>query len=175
MSKDKPGRFDLQALFGALDAQRRARGLTWAAAVRDMSGPFAGGGSRRLAVSTVTRLRTQPVAEGDGVLQMLGWLGGTPESFVPGCPVEAVPLPAVAPDSTRRVLRMDTRKLHAAVDAARVSRGLTWDEAAREIGRWSAGSLAHLSKGGRTGFPHVMRITAWLGRPLADFVRLTSR
>ena len=38
-----------------------------------------------------------------------------------------------------------------------------------------AGSLMNLSKGGRMGFPHVMRMTRWLDMPLAPFVRITSR
>jgi hypothetical protein len=39
----------------------------------------------------------------------------------------------------------------------------------------SGGSLMNLSKGGRFGFPHVMRVTRWLGEPLARFTRTTSR
>jgi hypothetical protein len=39
----------------------------------------------------------------------------------------------------------------------------------------SAGSLMNLSNGGRMGFPQVMRMTGWLGLPLARFTRITSR
>jgi hypothetical protein len=67
-------------------------------------------------------------------------------------------------------LRFDTQKLHAAVNAQRVARGLTWQHVANEIGLGQT-TLTHLSKGGRTGFPHVMRITRWLGRPAAEFTR----
>jgi hypothetical protein len=70
-------------------------------------------------------------------------------------------------------LRLDTRKLHAAVNAQRVTRGLTWQQAADEIGVGTL-TLTHLSKGGRTGFPHVMRITGWLGRPAAEFTRASA-
>lgn len=168
------GDFSLAALYAALDEQRRSRGLTWAGAVREMSWPFTQGASRPLAVSTVTTLRTKPIAEGDGVLQMLRWLGRTPESFVPGvAPEFGAPLPAVGP---HQVLRLDTRRLHAALNATRVERTMTWAEVADAIGgRATQSSLAHLAMGGRTGFPHVMHLTKWLGAPLADFVRITRR
>jgi hypothetical protein len=32
-------------------------------------------------------------------------------------------------------------------------------------------SLTYLKRGGRTGFPHVMRVVGWLGVPLAAFTR----
>src|SRR5262245_16365800 len=73
--------FDLAALFDALDAQRQARGLSWAEVMREVNRGIA---TRAVASSTVTRLRTQKVAEADGVLQMLRWLRRAPESFVPG-------------------------------------------------------------------------------------------
>jgi uncharacterized protein YfiM (DUF2279 family) len=165
--------FDLAALYGAIDAQRPARGLSWAAAVRDMSSPFSRNGSRPLAASTVTGFRTKPVAEGDRVLAMLRWLGRTPESFVPGSAVDgdAARLPAAG----ARVLRMDTRKLDEALNAARAARGLTWEQLAREIAGKTTNTLTGLARNSRTGFPHVMRITAWLGQPLARFTRATSR
>ena len=166
--------FSLSGLFEALDLARQARGLTWAAAVREMSEPFTRNGSRPLAVSTVVGLRTKPHGEGDGILQMLRWLGRTPESFVPGAAVDAgTPLPRVPPD---QVLRLHTRRLHAALNIKREALGMTWAEVASQMGRGiSAGSLMNLSKGGRSGFPHVLRITRWLDLPLAAFTRITSR
>lgn len=166
--------FSLAALYKALDAERGARRLTWSAAVRQMSGSFTQGGSRPLALSTVKGLRTKAVAEGDGVLQMLRWLGRSPESFVDGASTEAgTSLPAAGAD---QVLRLDTRRLHAALNAARAERGLTWAQVADAIGgRTTQSTLAHLSKGGRTGFPNVMRLTRWLDAPLAHFVRVTRR
>src|SRR5262245_50168703 len=113
--------FSLAALYSALDAARESRGLTWSAAVREMSEPFTQGGSRPLAVSTVTGLRTKPAAEGDGVLQMLRWLGRTPESLIAGASADAgTPLPAA---NAHQVLRFDTRRLHGALEAARAARG----------------------------------------------------
>jgi hypothetical protein len=166
-----PTDFSLAALYAALDARRLGRGLSWRDAVREMSDPFSDAGSRALSPSTVTSLRTKAVAEGDGVLQMLRWLGRSPESFIPGSPNQA-PLPPVPP---RRVLRLDTRKLYDAVNARRSSLGLTWGLTAASIPGVTESTLMHLAKGGRSGFPHVTRITAWLGVPLAEFVRWTVR
>jgi hypothetical protein len=162
-------------LYGALDAQRQARGLSWRQAVLEMSEPFVRGRSRPLSPSTVVSTRTKAVAEGDGVLQMLRWLNRTPESFIPGHPQaadEEVALPAVGP---HQVLRFDTRKLHAALDAQRQVRGMTWRQVADDIVGVAESSLTHLAKGGRTGFPHVARLAGWLGRPVADFTRITFR
>ena len=166
--------FSLTALYEALDAQRRARSLTWAEAVRQINSPFDRLPSRPIAVSTVTSTRTKPVAEGDGVLQMLRWLNRTPESFVPSRVGDAADecLPAAGPN---QIIRFDARKLHAALNAQRIDRQMTWAQVSIEIGRITAVSLMHLSKGGRTGFPHVMRITRWLDRPLALFTRVCSR
>jgi hypothetical protein len=164
--------FPLARLYEALDAQRQARGLTWTAAVAEMSAPFVAGMSRPLAASTVKGLSTKAVAEGDGVLQMLRWLGRTPESFIPGARSDArTALPAI---ESKHVFRFDTIRLHAALNEARTARGLTWEEAAVET-RCAAASLTHLSEGGRTAFPHVMRLTEWLDATVAEFVRVTRR
>jgi hypothetical protein len=64
------GDFSLEALHAALDAQRRARGLTWSAALREISRVSERPG-RRLSLSTLKGVGTRRVAEGDGVLQML--------------------------------------------------------------------------------------------------------
>lgn len=121
-----------------------------------------------------TGIGARRAAEGDGVLHMLLWLGRSPESFVPGYEERggvSAPLPKVRADE---VLRFDTRKLYAALDARRVERGLTWAQVGKEIGL-SAASLTYLAKGTRTGFPQVMRLTRWLGRPAAEFTRACSR
>lgn len=162
--------FDLGALHEAIDAQRQARRLTWTAAVREINAIFGGLPSRPISRSTVMNLKTARVGEGDGILQMLRWLDRTPESFVPGAAFdpEAAKLPNLP---SNRILRFDTKEIHAALDAQRVSRGLTWLQVASEIGGMGASSLMHLENGGRTGFPHVMRIVQWLGQPATQFTR----
>lgn len=168
------GEFSLAALHAAIDEQRHARGLSWAAAVRQMSSPFGRVGSRALAVSTVVGIRNKGVAEADGVLGMIRWLDRTPESFVPGSPF-ANDAAAKLPDVSPLVLRMDTKKLHAALNAARIERGLTWKELSREIHGSSVNTLTGLAVNERTGFPNVTWITGWLGQPLALFTRATRR
>lgn len=165
--------FCLRALYEAIDGQRRARGLSWARVADEMNG----GGRRRvghrLSSSTIVGLRTRQAAEGDGVLQMLRWLNRTPESFLglnQCSSFEGEPLTA----SGDKVLRFDTKKLHTALDARRIERGLTWNQIAGEIGV-GVSSLAHLSAGGRTSFPQVMRILSWLESPAANFTRLADQ
>jgi hypothetical protein len=167
------GDFKLAALYAALDAHRLSRGLSWVQAVREMSAPFTQGGSRPLAISTVTGLRTKRVAEGDGVLQMLRWLDRTPESFASAADsISDSALPSATPN---QAIRMDTRALHQALGDARAARSLTWTAVAAEIHGVTIHTLRGYAKGGRTGFPHVLRVTRWLGRPLAQFTRLTPR
>jgi hypothetical protein len=161
--------FNLQALYIAIDEQRQARGLTWRQVAREMNPRVARVPVRASSCSIVTSLRTKTIAEGDSVLQMLRWLNRAPESFVADQRHSsgAVDLPD-AP--SHQILRFDTAKLYAAIDAHRIGRGLTWDEAADQIGGIAAVNLLHLKKGGRTGFPYVMRIVRWLGLPAAHFV-----
>jgi hypothetical protein len=159
--------FDIAALYAALDAERDARGMSWAEVTRAVNALFARATVSQISASTITGIRSRRSVEGDGVLQMLRWLGRTPESFIPGA-TDGAPLPSVGSD---KILRFDTRSLFAALDARRVERGIPWTQVAREIGGVSAASLTRVSDGGRTFFPEVVRITRWLGRPVADFVR----
>lgn len=164
--------FDLRALYEAMDAQRRERGLTWTAAVRQINRRETKG--HPVSTATVTGVGTTAVAEGDGVLQMLRWLGRSPESFIPAFPdadAARFRLPA-ALDS--QALRWDARTLHAALEARRAERALTWAEAAREIGGVSGAMLTYLAQGGRVGFPGVMRLVRWLDQPAADFIRVVD-
>ena len=153
--------FDLVALHSALDARRTELGLGWA----DV------GTTLGISPGTLRGLGTRDRAEGDGVLRVVGWLGRTPESFVPGrAPGSSeAPLPGMA-----NTLRFDARALYAALDAERATRGLTWREIAVASGAGSAASLTRLRHGGRVMFPEIMRVLAWLGAPAARFVRQTS-
>ena len=65
-------RFDAKALYRALDAQRRARRLTW----RDVAAEIG------VSASTLTRTRMGGRMEVDGMLAMVGWLGVPVETFV---------------------------------------------------------------------------------------------
>lgn len=166
--------FSLADLYAALDAQREARGMTWAQVRQAMNGdgPHRPG-SHPIGTSTITATRTGRAAEGDGVLQMILWLKRTPESFVPGHPWAESPQAQLPEAPAGKVLRFDTRKLYEALADQRAERELTWAQVAREVGS-SASMLTHLAKGGRTWFPFVMHVTAWLDRPLAEFTRISG-
>ncbi len=153
----------------------RRGGLSWQQVVREINALFALVPARPISPSTVTGMRSRAAIDGDGVLQMLRWLKRSPESFVPG-DQETAGETATLPDlGAHQILRFDTRQLYAALDAQRIARGMTWKQVASEIGSVSAGSLTQLAKGGRTGFPQVMRVTRWLGRPVAVFTRASPR
>jgi hypothetical protein len=162
--------FDLRALYKALDERRRERKISWSAVAREISRS----GAKRGGVSTITGLRQKRVAEGDGILQMLLWLGRTPESFVPDS-VDADSNRFRLPDVTdHQVLRWDTRALFLALNAQRLERQLTWAQVAREVGGFTPRMITGLAKGGRTGFPPVMRLVRWLNRPAASFTRISD-
>ena len=163
--------FNLNALYEAIDAQRRSRGLTWAQATREIS-RFATSG-HPVASSTITGLKNKVVAEGDGVIQMLVWLRRPPESFIPGFPdagADRYRLPEVG---SHQVLRWDSRAIHTALDAARGARGLAWKQLSMEVGILSPSTIATMARGGRVGLPGIMRVIRWLDQPAAAFIRRT--
>jgi hypothetical protein len=166
--------FDLQALYAALDEQRRASGMSWETVAREINAQFRDvPGHRPIAKATITRLKTAKVS-GAGPLQMLLWLGRTPESFVPGFEnADAERFRLRRPD-TKHILRFDTKAIHLALDTQRRARGITWMEVASEIG-CSRSQLQSLAEGGLTGFPVVMRIIQWLDQPAAAFTCLSGR
>jgi len=153
--------FDLIALHAALEARRTALALSWADVGRALG----------VSAGTLRTLGTRPRAEGDGVLRMIAWLDDSPESFVPGRlhSAGAMPLPSPA-----RALRFDARALYAALDVKRSACGLTWQQVAADAGVGGAGALTRLRAGGRVMFPEVMRVLAWLGAPVAQFVQVVA-
>src|SRR4051812_8243368 len=165
--------FDLSALYDALDAQRRERGLTWAAATREIN-RFATEG-HAMSASTITGLKSRPIVEGDGVLQILLWLGRSPESFVPSVPDSSSARFQLEPPGEGFILRWDTQALHAALDARRRDRGMTWKSVAEEIGGFSPAMLTRLAEPGRVMFPKVMRLVRWLAEPARSFTRIIRR
>src|SRR5262245_37005014 len=121
-SKRAPGDGgDLAMLFAALDAARQQRGLTWRELTREVNALFSRSDARPISQSTITRLRSAHVAEGDGVLQLFRWLGRSPEQLA-GEPHGDGRLPEA---TSQHILRYDTQRLHAALDARRANLGLT--------------------------------------------------
>lgn len=163
---------DMRALYDALDEQRRARQMSWAAVAEEVNHRVTR--PRPIAVSTITGLKEKAVGEGDGILQMLLWLRRTPESFVPGA-TDPRSDRFCRPDLTMgQILRWDTRALFAALDGRRRERELTWAAVARELRGFTPGMLTNLAKGGRVGFPRVMRLVRWLDQPAAAFTRVAD-
>jgi hypothetical protein len=162
------------ALCAALDQERAARGLSWTEVVAELNAPFKFVPSIPTSLSTIRGMGGKASVTGAVVLQVLRWLERSPESFLAGRPAPslatdaAVALPDVGPE---RILRFDTKAIHAALDEARRERGLTWREIAGELLAFKEGMLTNLATGPLIGFPRVMRITQWLGRPAAEFMR----
>jgi hypothetical protein len=167
--------FDMQALHIALDAERCARGLSWIALAAEINEPFTGTSSIPINVATIRTMQDKRSVTSAVVLQMLRWLGRTPESFLSGrfsAPAAGETLPEAG---LSRILRFDTRAMHAALNAERIARGMTWKHVADELPGFTAAMLVNLASGPLIGFPRVMMIPQWLGRPAASFVRARDR
>jgi hypothetical protein len=165
----------MRGLYAALDAARRARRFTWTALVAEINKPFEGTPSIPISVGTVRGIANKRSVNSGVILQILRWLGRTPESFLSGsgaAPLASETLPDPGP---ARILRFDTREMHSALDAKRLQRGMTWKQVAEELPGFTGSMLTNLAKGPLIGFPRVMTITQWLGRPAASFVRDRSR
>jgi cyanate lyase len=160
-----PRPFDAQALEDALDERRRAEGLSWAELGRRL----------HVAPSTMRGLAAQQVIEADGALAMVRWLGRSVESFT-ALP-DAPPLPQGDWVTDGGFVRIGAARVHQALEMARTTRGLSWDEVARTITALGAptatAGLTRLAKGGRMDVHQVVAICAWLGRPVAGFTRFS--
>lgn len=77
MASHSQGRFNAAALYAALDAQRRARGMSWAQVAAAIG----------VSASTLTRTKRGGRMEVDGMLAMVRWLNRTAESFTFGSQV----------------------------------------------------------------------------------------
>jgi hypothetical protein len=158
--------FDPRELYDAVDAQRRERGMTWAAVSSEV----------RVSASTIKGMisRTWGI-ELDGVAAMARWVGRTVESFAGG---DGGPPPKAGSFlGGGRFLRFDTAALYAATDRERERRGMTWDQVALEIwpsGPWGVNQLRNMAKGGRADVYTALAICGWLGRTIQSFQRDTT-
>ena len=159
--------FDIDLLYAELDQKRQSQGLTWAGVAKEIERRYT-----KVSASTIKGIRGKQFVEGDGVLQMLLWLGRSPECFVPGLKVgrkHRLTHPKNA------VLRFDVKEIYRRLDAKRMDEALAWKEVANQIGGFSAGALKRFEKGGRTAFPGVMRIARWLGVPAKELTGEDAR
>ena len=167
--------FDMQGMYAALDAARLAQGLSWSALVAEINRPFEGTPSIPISISTVKGMQDKSSVTSAVILQILRWMGRTPESFLSGNDIPAQPSELLHEPGPARILRFDTRAMYAALDAERIKRGMKWKQVADELPGFTESTLTNLAKGPLIGFPRVMMIPQWLGRPAATFVRAHSR
>ena len=163
--------FDMNALHATLDAERRARNLRWVELTAEINKPFEGTSSLPISLTTIKNIQTKRSVTSAVVLQILRWLGRTPESFLSGrdlAPTAREMLPSAGPS---RILRFDTRAMHAALNEERINREMTWKQIAQELPGFTESMLTSLATRPLIGFPRVMKITQWLCRPAASFVR----
>jgi hypothetical protein len=161
----------MTALCAALDEVRSTRGLSWTELVAEINAPFKFVPSIPISLSTIRGMGGKASVTSAVVLQVLRWLGRSPESFLAGRSAPADCAEALPDVGDQRILRFDTQAIHAALDEARRERGFTWRQIAGELRGFKPGMLTNLATGPAIGFPRVMRITQWLGRPAAEFMR----
>lgn len=162
--------FDMKSLFVAMDQRRRELGLSWDELARQVNLPFRHSTSIPINPATLRSISKKRSTTSAVVLQVLRWMGRTPEDFLVGAS-GAGALGAELPRSgDDRILRFDTRAMYDAINDQRAKRGLTWKEVAAELPGFTPSMLTNLAQGPLIGFPRVMFITQWLGRPAADFV-----
>jgi hypothetical protein len=75
--------FDLMALHRVLDDVRSARGLSWSVLADEINAPFAYTDSIPIHVATIRGIARPSSVTSAVVLQILRWLGRSPESFMP--------------------------------------------------------------------------------------------
>jgi hypothetical protein len=167
--------FDMRALHATVDAERRRRGLTWAALIEEVNRAFEGTPSTPISLSTVRGMQDKTSVTSAVALQVLRWSGRSPESFLIGGDHTSHPDDLLPEPGPGRILRFDTRAMHAALDAERVKRGMTWNQVAGELPGFTESMLRNLATGPLIGFPRVMMITQWLGRPAVSFARAQRR
>jgi hypothetical protein len=165
--------FDCGALYEALDAQRREHGLDWHALADELWQQSSALNAERpddhpLCGGAVSRLGRRGATTCQYALYMLRWLDRSPEEFLTG-PVVAVGDAALPAAGTDCRLRWDLHELHAALDAERRARGLTWGALADELGCTPA-RLTNLKTARYADMDLAMRVTQWLGRPASAFV-----
>lgn len=164
--------FDGAALMRALDAQRAERGLRWTTLAEALTLQSAQLNARLddhdLCPGALVRTAKRGTMSCQYALILLRWLRRAPEDFVVGrvADLADVALPEAAPDQR---LRWNLPELHAAMNARRQERGLTWARLADELDCTPA-RLTNLRTARLADMGVVMRITQWLRRPAAHFI-----
>jgi len=163
----------MRLFFETMDETRRARDWTWAQLGVAINAPFAGTPSIPISTSTLRGMLDKHSVTSAVVVQVLRCLKRSPESFMTG--PSAIPGRPFRDPGIGRILRFDTRALYDALNVRREERHLTWSQVAAELPHFTASMLTNLASGPLIGCPRVFRITQWLHRPAADFVKAYGR
>jgi hypothetical protein len=164
--------FDGAALVAELDARRVESGLEWPgladALTQQSSALRAELNDHAVCSGALIRTVKRGSMSCQYAVMLLQWLGRAPEDFLIGQRREVgnVRLPAAGPDVR---LRWDLPQLHAAVDAQRRQRSLTWVALAAHLG-CTPSRLTNLRTARLADMDLTMRLTQWLSRPAAEFV-----
>lgn len=152
--------FDTTVLHRAIESERMRRGVS----LRELAL------ATRVSATTIRRASLGGPMEADGVFCLLRWLNQPAEAFLANAP-EPEPTIPLAPSPL--IPRVDTKRLHAALDQRRMAEGFSWSEVASAIAmpHVVATTLRQLAQGGRTEINRYMAICDWLGAPASDFVR----
>jgi hypothetical protein len=165
--------FDIPAMYGAMDARRVERGLSWPGVARALWEQSAvlnqQRGDHPISPATLTGIEKRGDCTCQHALFILRWLDRTPESFLPAPPShgDKTTLPAVGED---RRLRWDLEAVYDALDQHRHERGLTWKDAAQEMGCTTYQLTGLKTARYAIGMKLMMRIVQWIGRPAATFI-----
>ncbi|QHT57554.1 hypothetical protein GXP71_16730 [Cellulomonas sp. H30R-01] len=168
--------FDGEQLIHALDDERTARGLTWTRLAVELWEQTAVLNARlggdALCPGALYRTSLRGTMSCQYALPLLRWLGRPPEDFLVGerADVGDARLPEAGPD---RQLRWDLAELHAAVDARRRNRELTWAAVGVEL-HCTPNRLTNLKTARLADMGLVMQITQWLGEPAARYIHATD-
>lgn len=168
----RPGGFDVQAFFTAIDTRRRQDALSWAAlaaVVWEQSRLL----NERLGDHPLSPATLRNMGAGGGSCQhalfVLRWLDCPPETFVvqPRPGTTGVSLPAT--DAAHR-LRWNLLHLYTALNTARTERAETWQQVAERLHCTPSQLKGLRTAKFATGMRLAMRITQALRRPAADFI-----
>ena len=165
--------FDCDAFYGALDTQRKERGLGWYELADELWSQSSELNAERvddhpLCGGAVSRIHQRGATSCQYALFILRWLDRAPEDFLtgPSVSVGEVALPRAGSD---RRLRWNLAELHEALNEQRRARGLTWAALAQELD-CTPSRLTNLRTARLADMDLAMRVTQWLGRPAADFI-----
>ena len=165
--------FDCGALFDALDAQRRERGLGWYELADELWQESSELNAQRgddhpLCGGAIQRLQGRGATSCQYALFMLRWLHRSPEDFLIGPVLEVgdVRLPEAGTDSR---LRWDLNQLHTALNARRRQQDLTWADLAATLD-CTPSRLTNLRTGRLADMGLALRITQWLRQPAAAYI-----